>query len=201
MRTSVHVLKVCAVAAAIFLSLAAGNAAWAHCDGLDGPVVQAARRALESGNANYVLIWVKHGAEAEIKQVFQQALAVRKLGPAAKDLADRHFFETVVRIHREGEGAGFTGLKPAGRDLGPAVPAADKAIESGSLTAVTKLLTESVQHAIDGRFAEVMAKKNFNPDEVAKGQEYVEAYVSFIHLVERIYQASVHKAEGHHPER
>ena len=120
MRTAVHVLKVCAVAAALFLSLAVGNAAWAHCDGLDGPVVQAARRALESGNANYVLVWVKPGAEAEIKQVFQQALAVRKLGPAAKDLADRHFFETVVLIHRQGEGAGFTGLKPAGRDLGSA---------------------------------------------------------------------------------
>lgn len=200
MRSAVRALSVSALAVALFLSSAAGSSAWAHCDGLDGPVVQAARRALESGNANYVLIWVKHPAEAEIKQVFQQALAVRKLGPAAKELADRHFFETVVRIHRQGEGAGFTGLKPAGLDLGPAVPAADKAIESGSVAAVTKLLTESVQHALNARFAEVMAKKKFAPDDVAKGQEYVEAYVSFIHFVERIHEASIHKAEGHHPE-
>jgi hypothetical protein len=27
-------------------------------------------------------------------------------------LADTHFFETVVRLHRLGEGESFTGLKP-----------------------------------------------------------------------------------------
>ena len=121
MRMIRYVLTVCVVAAAFVMGNAAVSSAWAHCDGLDGPVVQAARRALDTGNANHVLIWVKQAAESEIKQAFQQALAVRKLGPAAQELADRHFFETVVRIHRQGEGAAFTGLKPAGRDLGPAV--------------------------------------------------------------------------------
>jgi hypothetical protein len=156
--------------------------------------------ALETGNANYVLIWVKHTAEPEIKQAFQQALDVRNLGPATKELADRHFFETVVRIHRQGEGAGFTGLKPAGRDLGPAVPAADKAVEAGSVDAVTALLTESVSHGLQERFADLMAKKSFKLDDVAKGQEYVESYVSFIHYVERIHEDATHKAEGHFPE-
>jgi DNA-binding FadR family transcriptional regulator len=188
------------LAAAFLISSVVASSAWAHCDGLDGPVVQAARRALETGNANHALIWVKHAAEAEIKQAFQKALAVRKLSPEAKELADRHFLETIVRIHRQGEGAGYTGLKPAGRDLGPAVPAADKAIESGSVDAVAKLLTESVLHSLRERFAETMEKKKFKPDDVAKGQEYVEAYVSFIHFVERIHEAATEKAPGHHPE-
>jgi hypothetical protein len=43
-----------------------------------------------------------------------------------------YFFETRVCVHREGEGAAYTGLKPAGLDLGPDIPAADKALESGN---------------------------------------------------------------------
>src|SRR5574341_1508897 len=111
---------------------------FAHCDGLDGPVVKAAQRALESGNVNHVLIWVRKNDEGEIKQAFQKTLAVRKSSPQAKDLADTYFFETLVRIHRAGEGAPYTGLKPAGQDLGPAIPAADQALTSGSPEALIR---------------------------------------------------------------
>ena len=93
--------------------------ALAHCDGLDGPVVKAAQRALETRNPALVLIWVQEKDEPEIRNVFAQTLAVRVLNPQARELADRFFFETLVRVHRAGEGAPFTGLKPAGRDLGP----------------------------------------------------------------------------------
>jgi hypothetical protein len=93
--------------------------AFAHCDGLDGPVVKAAQRALETRNPALALIWVQEKDEREIQNAFDQALAVRELSPQAKALADRFFFETLVRVHRAGEGAPFTGLKPAGRDLGP----------------------------------------------------------------------------------
>ena len=55
-----------------------------------------------------------------------------------------YFFETLVRIHRAGEGEPYTGMKPAGRDLGPAVPAADKAIVDGKLEPLYKLLIETI---------------------------------------------------------
>jgi len=100
--------------------------ALAHCDGLDGPVVKAAQRALETRNPALVLIWVQQKDEQEIRTAFEQTLAVRELSLQARELADRFFFETLVRVHRAGEGASFTGLKPAGRDLGPAIPAAER---------------------------------------------------------------------------
>lgn len=118
------------LSASLVIGVFLPKAVFAHCDGLDGPVVKAAQKALDSGNLNPVLIWVKKTDEAEIKNVFQKTLAVRKLNPQAKELADTYFFEMLVRIHRAGEGASYTRLKPAGRDLGPAIPAADKAIES-----------------------------------------------------------------------
>ena len=169
------------VAAVIFFSAVS---AFAHCDGFDGPVVAAARAALQTGNVNHVLIWVRPEEAAQIKLAFDEALAVRKLSPQAESLADRSLFETLVRIHRAGEGAPYTGLKSVGRDLGPAIPAADEAIKTGADDTLIRLLTKKVQDGIATHFQEVLAKKKFAVDDVAAGREYVEAYVGFIHYVE-----------------
>ena len=171
------------------LLLGGANKVQAHCDTLDGPVVSAARMALTESNANLVLIWVQKQDEAEIKQAFEKTLAVRKLNADARNLADMYFFETLVRVHRAGEGAPYTGLKPAG-DLGPAIPAADKAIKDGKLEPVAKLLTGAVHDGLHERFKEVSARKNFAKDDVSAGREYVEAYVKYVHYVEGVYDAA-----------
>jgi hypothetical protein len=177
--------------------LALAGPALAHCDGLDGPVVKAARQALETGDVNRVLIWVKPEAEAEARAAFGQAVAVRKLGAVAKALADTYLFETVVRLHRAGEGAPYTGLKPAGRDLGPAIPAADQAIETGSVESLLKLLGERMQAGVREHFEHVQATRGFKSDDVEAGRGHVATYVEFIHYVERLYDASVTPAHGH----
>ena len=171
-----------------------------HCDGLDGPVVTLARNALETGNVNLVLPWVRAEDEDEIRHAFDHALAVRKLGPEARELADRHFFETLVRIHRAGEGAGFTGLKPAGRDLGPAIPAADQALGNGSVDAVVKLLADAIRRGVHQRFHAAETSRKFDPNDVAAGRAYVEAYVPYVHYVERLWAEAQGGAHGHHAE-
>lgn len=178
------------------LLFAAGPAS-AHCDGEDGPVVKAAQQALDSGNVNRVLIWVQQTDEAQIKDAFRKTIEVRRLNPSAKELADHYFFETLVRVHRAGEGAPYTGLEPAGRDLGPAVVAGDKALETGAVEPVAKLLTQAVHNSVEGQFKEVMEKKDYKADDVAAGQEYVKAYVEYIHSVERIYAAAASPAHAH----
>lgn len=138
--------------------------------------------------------------EAEIREAFRHALAVRKLGHEAKELADRHFIETLVRVHRAGEGAPYTGLKSAGADLGPAVPAADRALEDGSIDKVFGLLSETVRKGLHEHFHRVVERKNFAANDVKAGREYVEAYVPYIHYVERLWHAASGAAHGHHPE-
>ena len=171
--------------------------ALAHCDGLDGPVVNAARQALEKRNPALVLIWVQPADEDEIRGAFERTVAVRGLSPEARQLADQFFFETVVRVHRTGEGASFTGLKPAGRDLGPAIPAADKAIEAASVEPLVELLTHAVGRGVRDHFDEVTHAKAFDPNDVTAGREYVRVYVTFIHYVEGLYEASTSAAHGH----
>ena len=177
--------------------LLSGGSVFAHCDTLDGPVVKAAKTALESGDVNHMLIWVTPKDEAEVKAAFEKTLAVRKLGDQAKGLADMYFFETVVRLHRAGEGEPYTGLKPAGTDLGPVVPAADRAIDGNSVDSLQELVSKAVQEGIRQRFQLVLGKKSFRPDDVRAGREYVRAYVEFVHYVEQVYLAAEGKGVSH----
>lgn len=172
----------------------------AHCDGLDGPVVTAARQALEKNDVSRVLIWVKSEDEAAIRKAFEQTLAVRKLNPQARELADMYFFETLVRVHRAGEGAPYTGLKPAGRDLGPAIPGADRALESGDVEPLIRLLVAATEKGLRERYAEARAARNYPAGNVKAGREYIERYVPFLHYVERLYQAATTAAAGHEAE-
>lgn len=169
----------------------------AHCDTLDGPVVTAARAALTRGDVTPVLRWVQPKYESEIRAAFERTLRVRAKGPEARELADMYFFETLVRLHRAGEGAPYEGLKPAGTDLGPAVAGADRALASGSVDSLVKLVTESVAEGIRHRFANAMAKKSHADESVEAGREFVEAYVEFVHYVERLHLDAVGRGLPH----
>ena len=177
--------------------VAGGASVRAHCDGLDGPVVAAARKALEGGDVRLALVWVQPDADAEIRAAFEAARSIRPLSAPAKALADTFFFETLVRVHRAGEGATYTGLKPAGRDLGPAIPAADRALATGSADELVKLITAAVETGIREHFAHAKAASTYEARDVAAGREYVKAYVEYVHYVERLYDAAKGPAHGH----
>ena len=157
--------------------------AMAHCDTLDGPVVATARTALENGDVTPLLKWIRTNEESEIKNAFKKTLEVRALGGKAKELADMYFFETLVRIHRTGEGAPYTGLKP-GEAIDPAVALADKALESGSVDKLVNVLTNAMGKRIRKHFAEAYEKQKQAEKTVEKGREFVESYVMFTHYVE-----------------
>lgn len=178
------------------LSFIAPARALAHCDGMDGPVVTAARQALESGEVARALIWVRAQDEAVIRESFARTMRVRTLGADARELADLYFFETLVRVHRAGEGEPYTGLHPAGRNLGPAIPAADRALESGNVDALVKLLVEAVERGTRAHFRAAHEARNHRAADVAAGRAYVAKYVPFLHYVERIH-ASARTEAGH----
>jgi len=167
------------------------GSALAHCDTLDGPVISQARQALEKGDVKIVLPWVAADKEKEIREAFDLVAAVRGKGPKEKELADRYFFETLVRIHREGEGAPYTGLKAAGMDLGPAIPAADKALESGDPRPLLSLINGKVHEGIHKYYMAAKEKKAHAGESVEAGRAYVNAYVPYLHFVERLYTDAV----------
>ncbi len=165
----------------------------AHCDTFAGPVLIEAAKAMETGNVTPLLKWVKADREGVIKAAFTAAIRNRTTDAKA---ADARFFETLIRIHREGEGAPFTGIKPAGTELPAAIVAADKALEIGSSRELTDLLTRSLVRKIREKFDHARAKKLLADKSVAQGREYVAAYVDYVHSVEAI--ADLLASEGGH---
>ena len=156
-----------------------------HCDTMNGPVVGAAKKALAAGDVTSVLKWVKPENEADIVATFKQTLAVRKQGKDARELADKHFFETLVRLHRAGEGAPYTGLKDT--PVEPIIAKTDAALTSGSIDEVVQLLSKAMDKAVREKFDRVMATAKEADKNLEAGREYVEAYVVFTHYVERLH--------------
>ncbi len=168
----------------------------AHCDTVDGPVIADAKRAIETNNLNYILKWVKQESEKEMTDIFDLTMRVGKLNSEAKELSERYLFENLVRIHREGEGAPFTGVKPSGTHVDEKVLAADKSIETGDLSALESMVSDDKKHELRERFDKVMKLKNFEVNNVDAGREYVEAYVGFFHLAEGEHEGE-HAEESH----
>jgi hypothetical protein len=152
---------------------------------MDGPVIGDARVALERRDPAPVLKWVTKEHEPEIQDAFRKTLAVRAMSEDAKQLADLFFFETLVRIHRAGEGEAFTGLKPAG-SVDSGIDAADKALESGSSAKLAARMSEDIKEGISHRFEAALERKKHAGDGVDAGREYVEAYVDYVHFVESV---------------
>lgn len=168
-----------------------------HCDSMDGPVVTAAREALDRGDASIVLAYVPESGEEEVRQAFDAALRIRDGGPAVREVADLHFFETVVRVHRAGEGAPYTGLKPAGLDHGPVIPVAEEAIEGGSPEALVALLTGRVEDEVRGRFDRVMRLKSEAAGGLGANRAYVAAMLDLQVWSHGLYEATQAAAHEH----
>ena len=167
--------------------------AQAHCDTAEGPAVKDGHKALATDNINYALKWIPAEGEAELRDVFEKALKVRTLGTDAAELADRLFLETMVRLHRSGEGVGFTGIQPTGTQIDPVVTAADEAIALGTDAALLPMVPEERRAELDKRFHAAMALKGFDVDDVVAGRRYLAAYVGYFMYAE----GEEHEHEGH----
>lgn len=174
-------------------------AASAHCDTMDGPLIADARQAIETGDVNYVLIWVKPEKEQQVISLFRKTLSERKRGAMSAARADKRFFEAVVRIHRKGEGASYSGIKPAGTPVEPAIAAADSALESGSVEPLIAELITKLSATLRSRYAHVQETKLHMRDSLEAGRAYVEAYVSYMHYAEGL--AAAIESEEHSAHR
>ncbi|CAL8972832.1 hypothetical protein CELL_01394 [Cellulomonas sp. T2.31MG-18] len=165
----------------------------AHCDTEDGPVVKAGRRALISGDVNHALAWVHAADEDEVRTAF--AAVAAGLGPERVG-ADRRFLETLVRLHRAGEGAGFDGIKPSGTPQPPAVTAADRALETGSLVPLHGLVHADRWQGVVERFAAASALKDHDNGDLPAARAAVAAYVDYVHYAAG--HGDAHHDDAHH---
>ncbi len=190
MKQIMRIVGTMAAAFICFSLLTLPRLASAHCDTMDGPVVQDARKALETKDVTPVLKWIQAKDEKSIKIAFKKALVAK--GKKQQQAAEMKFFESLIRVHRVGEGATFAGLKPAG-EVEPVIVEADKALAGGSPDDLIKMVSDSVNQGIRQRYEKVAEALKHKDESVLKGREYVESYVEYTHYVERLQM----DAEGH----
>jgi len=178
----------------IFTIFTFSHNAYPHCDTMDGPVIKDAKLALEKKNVNYVLKWVRPVDENEVIKAFALAVKVRSLNADSKELSEKYFYENLVRIHRAGEGVPFTGVKPSGTPIDEKIKAADKAIETGNLKELEKLIPDDKRSKLNELFNKAMGLKKFDVNNVKAGREYIEAYVKYFHFAEG---EEGHRHNGH----
>lgn len=172
-----------------------------HCDSLSGPVVRMARQALDTGNVRFILPYVPAKSEGEVIAAFNKVLPLHNLPNGAHEIADVFFFETVVRLHRAGEGAPYTGLKPAGEYEGPVIPIAEKAIEAGCVEDLKEVLMNIIGSEVERRFEHMQYLKQYVEESVEDAREYVESMLGLQVWSHQIYLAATagpHERTGVH---
>jgi hypothetical protein len=165
---------------------------------MDGPLIADAKKAILQNNVNYALKWVQASDEKEVSYAFNLMMKVRGLSPEAKELAEKYFYDTLVRIHRNGEGLPFTGVKPSGTPIDDKILAADKSIAAGNLSPLNGKVPEKDKAELKKRFEKVMSLKNFDVNNVKAGREYIEAYVQFFKFAEGEEEGDVVHGHGAH---
>jgi len=175
------------------------NQVFAHCDSWDGPVVKDAIKALETNNVKLVFKWINKDQEDEIASLFDKTYSLKNKDQEIYKIVEKHFFETLVRLHRETEGAPFTGLKPAG-NIKPIIQMSDKAVIANDINSLTTKLNNHILKTINEKFQKVLELSIVKDESVEKGREYVKAYIDYTHTIEAIHDVLEHGAEHNHKE-
>ena len=159
---------------------------FAHCDSFDGPVIKEAMEALASNDVNLVSKWIDKADEPEIKALFKKTYELKNGDKEIYAIVEKHFLETLVRLHRATEGVGYDGLKPAG-SASPIVVMADNAIETKSVDDLLSKFTAHIEKAVREKFDKVEELTLVKNESVEKGRAYVAAYVDYTHTLEEMH--------------
>ncbi|MGE0088897.1 MAG: DUF6448 family protein [Bacteroidales bacterium] len=171
---------------------------FAHCDSYDGPVILDAVNALKTNNVNLILKWVEPKYEIEIKNLFSKTYSLKSGDKEIYQIVEKHFFETLVRLHREGEGAPFTGLKAAGTTT-PIVKMADGALNDQNIDDLLSKLNAHINKVIQEKYKNAIELGKVKEESLEKGRQYVKAYVDYVHTLEAIHKGieTDHSSHNH----
>lgn len=168
--------------------------AHAHCDSYDGPVIKDAIKALESNNVDLVLKWITSEQEKEITSLFIKTYALKTYDQKVYEIVEKHFFETLVRLHRETEGAPYTGLKPAGSTK-QIIQMTDAALHEDNIEGFIVKLDNHLNKVVQEKYNKVANLYKVKDDSKAQGRAFVEAYVDYTHTIAAIHDIIEHSAK------
>ncbi len=170
--------------------------AFAHCDSYDGPVIKDAMAALQTKDVAPVLKWIAPQHEEEITGLFDKTLKYKNADEEIYELLEKHFLETLVRLHREGEGAPYTGLKPAG-STSKIIQMTDAALHEEKPEPLVSALKSHLEAVVREKYDKVERLRKEKDLSPGAGRKFVAAYVDYTHTIEALHEVMTHSAEPH----
>lgn len=181
---------------AALLAVIVSNPASAHCDSYDGPVIKDATKALETNNVNLVLKWITDDQEQEIIPLFNKTYDLKNGDKEVYAIVEKHFFETLVRLHRETEGAPYTGLKPAGTTK-KIIQLTDKALADRNVDDFLAKFNSHIDKVVREKYQKVAELDKAKSISKEQGRAFVKAYVDYTHTVEALHEILEHGNSPH----
>jgi hypothetical protein len=158
---------------------------FAHCDSYDGSVIKDALKSLDQNNVQLVLKWIEPQQEKEIVSLFNKTYYLKNGDQEVYSIVEKHFLETLVRLHRETEGEPYTGLKPAG-SMTLLIEMADNSIAKNDVEKVIETTTTHLEKLLRERYTKVAELNKTKDNSIEQGRAYVAAYVQYTHTLETL---------------
>jgi len=162
----------------------------------NGPVIIAAKKALETGNPNYVLIWVPEESENTLKNLLEKTFCERSTRKNIQNRGIDWYFESVNRLHFTCRWPHCPGMTSDGSDMKMIVSMVERAFETGNCEEICGVLPIAHTAEVKLRFHNVMNKRNYTVDDIAAGRAYVSAFIAFIAYLHNL--SSVNPEESDH---
>lgn len=163
----------------------------AHCDSYDGPTIKDAQKALATNNVNLIKKWITKEQEPEVVALFNKTVSLKSGDKEIYSVVEKYFLETLVRLHRETEGAPYTGLKPAGSTK-QIVQLTDNALETKDIDGLLSKLNNHIGTILKEKYERVETLSKVKDNTAEQGREYVEAYVDYTHSIEALHDILEH---------
>jgi len=161
-----------------------------HCDRNDGPVTRAAKRALETGNAQHILIWIQEDSENTVKNLLEKACCERTTRNDAHNNTVDWYFGTVSRLHSAYHGTHNLNISTKTPEEKAIILLVERACESGNFEDLSPVIPDDCTGEMRQYFDDVMKMRNFDKKNSAAGRVYVSAVVNFITFVYHLHSGS-----------
>ena len=145
-----------------------------------GPVMSAAKRSLETGNAQYILIWISEESENTLKNLLEKVCCEINTQKNARDHIVDWYFNTVNHLHSVYCGLHNLNLSTKTPEEKKIIILVEGACKSGNFKEITAIFQDTPDGEIRQRFNDVMKKRNYRLENIAAGRMYVLAFTDFI---------------------
>lgn len=148
-----------------------------------GPVLDAAEKALATGAACHILVWVPAGTENMVKNLLEKACCERTISLTGECRAADGYFRTVLRLHSAHCGLrnlNYATRTPQEREI---IRTVESACRSGDYQEIGVVLGIYKDTGVRERFCEVLERRDYPAGDIGAGRRYTTAFVDLVALV------------------